>query len=447
MKTKLLILFLALTTIGYSQFWTEKSTAFTTASRGLSQITIADSNTAWARAYDGSGGGDTSAEREFTKTTDGGQTWTTGLVDLGIANSGLSFSDFFALDANTAWAVMYGTTIFNRGGIFKTSDGGTTWTKQSTAQYTNGASFPNVVYFWDANNGFCQGDPVGGYYELYTTTNGGVNWTRVPSVGIPSPLSGEYGYVGQIEVLNNRMWWTTNKGRIFISDDQGLTFTAHQSPIPDFGGAAPDAPRNPGLGSGNISFFNENEGLLINQAGAVWKTNDGGQNWISVTTNGNIFPNSFACIEGSTAVISCNITSNNSGSSYSLDSGVTWIDIDTLQHGGVKAKDGLILSGGFNTDATTGGIYKYTGMQLPLTTNDNIITTFNAYPNPVKNIFTVEGIDTITNISIFNLLGQNIMEVVPNKNKTELDMSPLNNGTYFVKVTINGTIETMKIIK
>ena len=40
-------------------------------------------------------------------------------------------------------------------------------------------AFPNVVYFWDENIGFAQGDPVDGEYELYTTVDGGENWIEV----------------------------------------------------------------------------------------------------------------------------------------------------------------------------------------------------------------------------------------------------------------------------
>ena len=443
MKTKLLVLFLAISTLSYSQFWTEKSTSFAVAARGIYQITIANSNIAWARAYDGSGNGDDSAKREFTKTVDGGETWSTGVIDLGSVNSGLGISDFFALDGNTAWIVMNGSTLFNRGGVFKTTDGGVSWIEQTTALYTDGVAFPNVVYFWNSNNGFCQGDPVNGYFELYTTTDGGSSWTRVPSANIPTPITGEYGYTGQIEVVNNRMWWTTNKGRIFRSDDHGLTHVAFQSPIADFGGGADTT------GSGNISFFNENDGLLINNTGNVWTTSNGGETWTPLTTSGNVFPNSFTCIKGSTTVVSCNIDSSNAGSSYSLDGGVTWIDIDTIQHGDITAKEGLILSGGFTSTDTppTGGIFKYTGTELPLSTKDNTITTFKAYPNPVKDILTIEGVDTITNVTIFNMLGQKVLNVNPNNSNATINMNSLNNGTYFAKVTINGATETMKIIK
>jgi len=72
---------------------------------------------------------------------------------------------------------------------------------------------------------------------------------------------------------------------------------------------------------------------------------------------------------------------------------------------------------------------------------------FIIYPNPVKDILTIEGVDIITNVTLFSLLGQKVLEASPNKATMKLDMSNLNNGTYFAKITINGASQTIKIIK
>jgi photosystem II stability/assembly factor-like uncharacterized protein len=81
------------------------------------------------------------------------------------------------------------------GGIWKTANGGTTWTKQAATDYNTTASFTKLVYFWDTNNGFCMGDPdTPTTFEIYTTTNGGTNWVRVSASNVPVPLDGEYGY-------------------------------------------------------------------------------------------------------------------------------------------------------------------------------------------------------------------------------------------------------------
>ena len=130
-----------------------------------------------------------------------------------------------ALDANTAWLVAYPNAAGQTGGIWITSNGGTSWTRQNSATYNAAASFTNVVHFWDANVGFCQGDPINGDFELYTTTNGGATWTAVPGVNIPDPTNGnEFGYVGQIEVVGDNVWYSTSLGRLYHSTDRGLTW-------------------------------------------------------------------------------------------------------------------------------------------------------------------------------------------------------------------------------
>jgi photosystem II stability/assembly factor-like uncharacterized protein len=109
-----------------------------------------------------------------SRTTNGGTNWTVSTITGATGSTGSSIS---ALDANTAW-------IATTGGIFKTTDGGLTWVQQLTALPSN------AIHFFDSNNGVCVADPNAGYWAIYTTTNGGTNWTRVPSANIPSPLSG-----------------------------------------------------------------------------------------------------------------------------------------------------------------------------------------------------------------------------------------------------------------
>lgn len=72
---------------------------------------------------------------------------------------------------------------------------------------------------------------------------------------------------------------------------------------------------------------------------------------------------------------------------------------------------------------------------------------FTYYPNPVKNTLTLDAINTIENVTMFNILGQEVMNVNPNTINSNLDMSRLQTGTYFVKVTIANTTQTIRVIK
>ena len=169
----------------------------------------------WATAFDGSGSGINM--QQFSKTTDGGQNWQSYNVDIGDLNLGISM--IHAYNENIAWLVAYPRGANQTGGIFKTTDGGENWFRQNSANYDTSSSFANVVYFWDENTGFAQGDPINGEFELYVTDDGGNNWQQVPGANIPNPLGGEYGYTRQIEVVNNNVWFTTTEAE-FLSDDE-----------------------------------------------------------------------------------------------------------------------------------------------------------------------------------------------------------------------------------
>ncbi len=72
---------------------------------------------------------------------------------------------------------------------------------------------------------------------------------------------------------------------------------------------------------------------------------------------------------------------------------------------------------------------------------------FTYFPNPVKNTLTLNAKNTIDIISIFNVLGQEVLRATPNTVNSELNMSSLKAGAYFVNVTIANTTKTIKVIK
>ncbi|MBU0763588.1 MAG: C10 family peptidase, partial [Bacteroidetes bacterium] len=100
--------------------WIPQATGFATASRGIGHISVVDENIVWATAYDGTGGG--AVVQEFTRTTDGGTTWTPGTINVG--NTGLGIAMINALDASTAWVVAYPNASGQYGGIWKTANSG-----------------------------------------------------------------------------------------------------------------------------------------------------------------------------------------------------------------------------------------------------------------------------------------------------------------------------------
>ena len=72
---------------------------------------------------------------------------------------------------------------------------------------------------------------------------------------------------------------------------------------------------------------------------------------------------------------------------------------------------------------------------------------FTYYPNPVNNTLTLNAQKEISNVAVFNMLGQQVIRTAPNAVSNVVDMSNLQSGAYFVQVTIGQAIETVRVIK
>lgn len=440
MKKILLFVLLASSFIANAQFWTEKATRFTTPDRGIYSMSIVDANVVWAIAFDNTIIPADVTIKEFTRSTDGGNTWTPGTINLGPNTSAFGTSSITAISSTTAWVSVYGDPS-NPGGIWKTIDGGLTWNKQTTASFTVN-SYVNFVHFWDANNGIAHGDPESGEFEIYITSDGGTNWTRVAGANIPDPDSGgEYGYENLYEVSGNNIWFGTDIGRIYKSTDKGLTWTVNTVPSPstDFQ-----------LDTFTFSDTDPNKGFLVlYYSQKLFSTLDGGLNWSEVIKTGNLYNTDIALIPGTSILVSAS-SANPKGSSYSIDNGLSWINIDGIPHGTLSfLNDSFGFSGGLNTNATTGGIYKFSGVPLKAPSFD-IKNKIVAYPNPTNGIVYLNSENlVIKEASVFDLLGRQVyLSKFSALNNVTLDLKSLQFGTYVLKVTSDsGKTETMKIMK
>ena len=144
--------------------WVDQASGFSTASRGLNYMDVVSANVVWAAAYDGVS--PTTYIVEFTRTTNGGATWSAS----GITGYTSSWGTAMIMGTSNlnAWIPVFNATS-GGGRILATTNGGTSWVHQTTATFSAPAGFPNVVHFWNDTEGFCMGDPNGGYFEIYTT--------------------------------------------------------------------------------------------------------------------------------------------------------------------------------------------------------------------------------------------------------------------------------------
>lgn len=74
-------------------------------------------------------------------------------------------------------------------------------------------------------------------------------------------------------------------------------------------------------------------------------------------------------------------------------------------------------------------------------------SSIKMYPNPVKNSLTIDTDSAINRVSVYTILGQEVMTASPKSNTATLQTSTLQKGVYIVKTDVDGNVSTSKIIK
>lgn len=436
MKTKI-ILFLSIVAFSnrMKAQWATESTGFATSGYGINSISIVNSNVVWATAYDTAG---TAIVNKFTRTLNGGTTWTAGSIT---GANAWDLTSISAYNKDTAWVSMVDNA--NGGGkIYRTNNGGANWTAQTTATLAAPGGWADFVYFFNKNNGVCVGDSNSGYWEIYSTVNGGSNWSRVLSVNIPTNTIGETGNDNSYSVVGNTIWFGTSSGRVYKSINMGTTWTV----------------ANTGLTNCSRVAFKDASNGIATDGTLLVKTNNGGTSWTPLTFTGNFYGYDLTFIPGTTGTyINTGWGSGSNGSSYSINDGATWINIDAIGHHAVSFLNSTTgWSGGVNTSSTVGGMFKWTGTftGVGIKNNDHLNgISLNVFPNPFSNQVTIvvsSEKTSLTNLSveIIDVLGNTVTKRNDfSENKMVLNRDNFVSGIYFYKVyTSNLVIGTGRLI-
>ncbi len=411
-------------------------------------VDVVNASTVWSLGIKVNGTGAQIAGGAYAKTINGGTTWTSGLLT-GVAPT-YGGANITATHPDTAWIATFNPS--GGGQVYKTVNGGTSWAAQTTATFALPDGFPNFVHFWNGGAGVTMGDPnpaavATGRFEIYTTTNGGTNWIRVPNANIPVHITDEYGLTNSFGITGNTVYFGTNKGRVYKSTDRGLNWTVSQTPFA-------------GLVYG-ISFKDANVGFAVSASTGVTtsiaKSIDGGMTWSLVgNTAGLSAKFDVTHIPGTAGTFITTGARINSGggitsfaAAYSINNGDTWSLVDTsntsyFDLSFINSTTGWVTSG-----APIGGIYKWANsIPLKVTQVQNNIQA-SVTPNPFREGLWVNMKDNdVYTIVLSDLQGRKLLEK-QFSNATEIDTEMFANGVYFYNISDKkGTKSAMgKLVK
>ncbi|MEW5987159.1 MAG: glycoside hydrolase domain-containing protein [Chloroflexota bacterium] len=223
-----------------------------------------DGQTGWVAAAR-PGGPDQGATVDILHTTDAGQTWASSQL----ANATPPYNPAPAalylhfVDRQTGWLVskLATSSNFSMGRLFRTEDGGRTWTELSIP-------VGEAVRFVDAQTGWTAGGPGG--HELYVSRDGGQSWQR-------QEVAAGYYDLPTFTTTQNGVLPVTLADRVefYTTQDQGQSWRLAAS-LPFTGGLAPGvkAPVSVIDGQNWVAAAPGTNNLAL--------TSDGGQTWRTV---------------------------------------------------------------------------------------------------------------------------------------------------------------------
>lgn len=159
------------------------------------------------------------ANTSLFKTTDGGATWSDISAAASTAMGGCPIKDVDFITTTEGYACTMATSS-TQAGIYKTTDGGTSWTQVHTVGNNEGFT---SVQFISSTTGFASGT-IG---KVYKTTNSGATWTLIPVMTIQNDIqdvhfvNSQTGYAASTDGFNGGIYKTTNGGTSWSLDNSG----------------------------------------------------------------------------------------------------------------------------------------------------------------------------------------------------------------------------------
>ncbi|HEX7336718.1 MAG TPA: hypothetical protein VF252_05875 [Gemmatimonadales bacterium] len=257
----------------------------------------------------------------FSRTTDGGRTWVTRVMPGGET---LEFRDVEGVSEKEAYLLSAGTGTDNR--IYKTVDGGDTWTLQFQA--TDPRAFYDCFDFWTPNRGMTFADAYDDQFPVIRTRDG-ETWVNI-GPNLPAAQPGEAGFAASgtcIKTLAGRYGWIGTGGapiaRVLSTTDGGNSWASSGVPIQPQG--------TPVSGVVSVDFRDRFHGILgggdilasTEPQLNVARSDDGGRSWTLATPTpfpGAVYGLSYVPGHQRLGVVA----TGPSGAAWSSDEGDTW---------------------------------------------------------------------------------------------------------------------------
>lgn len=422
MKTKFYLILAVLAVIlsqslllSQSVTWVEQTSGVTTQ---LTSVSAVDNNNAWICGYAG----------VVLRTTNGGINWVS-VAGAPIPPT-LDLHTIFGIDANTALA---GGSSASASFLFRTINGGANWTQV----FTEPLGFINSVQMGNIFAGFMVGDPVGGRWSLWGTTNAGMTWD---SSSFYLPQAGtEAGW-------NNSFYFDINFGVAFGTNNTRTYKTLNLI------NWMPQTTTGQ-LNSYAVWFNSLTHGMTGGTA--LILTTNGGFTW---TPTSMALPGT-ANLSGINGLGSFWVVTRQSPVIYATtDNGASWVTNFTAPAGNYRhlTKDKAAGSV-YYAVRTNGGISKglyFTGItpisnQLPsqYQLDQNYPNPFNPGTN-IKFSIPKEG---FVKLNVYDGLGREVSSIINENLKAGVyeagfNAAGLTSGAYFYKLTVNDFVQTKKMI-
>lgn len=300
-----------------------------------------------------------------------------------------------------------GNTIVGLGWISAASAHAVKWNAQNGV-VDLGSMIPGSSSRANAIN--TDGTVIVGWQDEVDGTRSGAKWVNGVESFIKDNNGDNVGEAGDVSADGNTIIGAGYPEPYVWNSVSGLTYITHPNSSVFFRGGATGISAN---GQTVIGFFRPFPGPPMTGEGFIW-----------TQAGGRVNLNDYATAVGV----------NTLGVTMSLPLAIS--------------QDGKKIAGiGMNASNQTVAFY----LQLPneiLATNETVKNKTNAsiYPNPVKDILYIKGVDKIEKAEVYNMVGQKVISF--NSVQDKVDVASLSKGNYILQIHVKGEVsQSYKFIK